>query len=166
MAANSPRSAIALTLQISSIIIKSTFLSLAYAEGGCPIRYTLRIQMILINLLISVVPLIMVGVISYSINLHNAKKNVSQTVDMLFVQVNSRIAEYFDEINSISKSVFLNKSLQTIHQVEEANWTKYTWIQDHLNAYLETNQSIKGIYWKDNFGNVFSTQSAAGQCGR
>ncbi|MFD0714301.1 sensor histidine kinase [Paenibacillus sp. GCM10027626] len=115
--------------------------------------------MVLFNVLISVVPLVLVGVIAYSINYHNTKQSMSNSVDILFTQVNSRIEEYFDEINAISKSVFLSKSLQSIHQADEANWVKFTRIQNHLNAYLETNQSIQGIYWVDQNGSVYNTSS-------
>lgn len=124
-------------------------------------KYKLRIQLVLINVSIAVVPLILVGYIAHNIHLDYIKNNISNSVNVLFSQVNSRITEYFDEMNAISKSVFLNRSLQALHRAEETNWVKYTWIQDHFNSYMEMNSSIRGVYWRDGEGKVYTSSSLA-----
>ncbi|WP_158289357.1 sensor histidine kinase [Paenibacillus flagellatus] len=123
------------------------------------IRYKLRVQMVLFNVMIAVVPIIFIGFVSYSAHYHTMKRSISDSVDILFAQTNGRIEQYFDEINAVSRSVFLNKGLQQTLLSERDEWVQFGWLRNHFSAYLEVNASIQGLYWIKPNESVFSTAS-------
>lgn len=110
-------------------------------------KYRLRSNMIAINILIGILPIIVIGIIAYQINYYNMKKSVLSSVDILFNQVSGRLEEYFNNMDLISKSVFFSKNLQLniLDNDEEYSFLKYNYIRDYLDSYLELNNSLNGI---------------------
>lgn len=114
-------------------------------------KYTLRFQMVLVNLLISIIPIIFIGVIFYNIYLDNLEKQFSNLLDAYFNQVNTRLEEYFHNINLIADTAFVNKQLQSTLMEEDLDyWDKLTIIDEIINSYMKLNDSMIDIYILDN----------------
>lgn len=97
-------------------------------------KYKLRLQLIVINAVIAIVPVILIGAISYFVNVSSVEKNISNSVDIFFNQVNSRLDEYFNNINFISKSIFLNPTIQKVYAITET--------EDSINQFRTFEEGI------------------------
>ncbi len=109
-------------------------------------KYKMRFEMIFVNASISILPVILIGFIFYNMYLDSVRKNVSDSVDILFDQVNSRLEEYFDNINQLSQTAFYNKSLQNLlTNGDMSYWEKSERIAGLFQPYLDINDSIRLI---------------------
>lgn len=106
-------------------------------------------------------PILLVGGIAASVNDRIMKESVSQTVDVLFSQINGRIEEYFDDMDVYTQTIFYDKSVQTLIQREETGWTQYYQIKSYLDTYRDMNKSVKGIYFIHFNGSVYTSSSVA-----
>ena len=117
-------------------------------------KHKFRNRMIVINLLISIIPLLFLGAISFSSSLENQKRNISEMNDVLFYQISERIEEYCKNIDSLSLNVFYNKSLQDfllqkpsplISDDSSNLYQDRIAISNYFSSFFQTNNEIKGI---------------------
>lgn len=120
--------------------------------------------MIIVNTLITVVPIVLLGMIAYEVNYNNMKKSISNSVNIVFNQVNGRIEEYFDSIDALTRTLFLNPNLQTTLITEPEEYRlHYKNVQNYLNSFMELNKSIKGIWYRGYDENEYSASSYVSQ---
>ena len=107
----------------------------------------LRIKMIAINVLIAIIPILIFQIAFNFVYSGNVKKNVSNTFNILFEQVNGRLEEHVSSINRVSKIIFFNKELQDllVKQPDDNNYEDKNKILTQLGANTEMNESIRGI---------------------
>lgn len=120
----------------------------------------LRVWMVISNVLLSIVPVITIGIIAYSFHYNSMKENVLRTVNILFSQVNGRLEEYFDSVNLFSQTLFYDKYLQKLLLEEDKDWVDRNQIKSHLDVYLQLHNSIKGVYFIDKQGTNYTSSSA------
>ncbi|RED75218.1 sensor histidine kinase [Cohnella phaseoli] len=124
-------------------------------------QYSLSIRLVISNVIMVLLPILLVGGIAASVNDRIMKESVSQTVDVLFSQINGRIEDYFDDMDVYTQTIFYDKSVQTLVQREEMGWTQYYQIKSYLDTYRDMNKSVKGIYFIHFDGSVYTSSSVA-----
>lgn len=106
--------------------------------------------MIFVNLLISILPIVLIAFIFYSIFLNTIEGHVSNSIDLYFNQVDHRLEEYLNTVNIVADSVFLDKNLQELVVNKEISyWDKYNTIDDFFQSYLKFYESITDLYLMD-----------------
>ncbi len=121
-------------------------------------RYKLRIQLILINGMIVLTIIVVMGAIAAFHNYNSTKKSVSNSVDLLFNQVNGRLVEFLESVDLVSGAVFLNNDFQKMVLLEAGEsdgYDRYLNVRNYMNGYRELNHSIKGFVFVDSFGNRY-----------
>ncbi|QTH40121.1 sensor histidine kinase [Cohnella sp. LGH] len=121
-------------------------------------RYKLRIQLILINGMIVLTIIVVMGAIAAFHNYNSTKKSVSNSVDLLFNQVNGRLVEFLESVDLVSGAVFLNNDFQKMVLLEAGEsdgYNRYLNVRNYMNGYRELNHSIKGFVFVDSSGNRY-----------
>lgn len=121
-------------------------------------RYKLRIQLILINGMIVLTIIVVMGAIAAFHNYNSTKKSVSNSVDLLFNQVNGRLVEFLESVDLVSGAVFLNNDFQKMVLLEAGEsdgYDRYLNVRNYMNGYRELNHSIKGFVFVDSSGNRY-----------
>lgn len=123
------------------------------------VKYKLRMQMILINSLLAVLPLIIFGSIFFSISLNNSKTSISNTMNLLFKQVNGRVSEYFSTIDQLTQTMTYNIRLQNLLiGSDKNNPENKKEINQYFQLYKDINNSITDILFVELSENVFTNK--------
>ena len=123
-------------------------------------KYKLRYKMIFVNLFISIIPIILIAFIFYSIFLDTVERHVSNSIDLYFNQVGHRLEEFLKTVNIVADSVFLDKNLQKLITDEGVSyWDKYNEIDYFFQSYLKFYDSITDIYLIDQNKSVYHSRS-------
>lgn len=129
-------------------------------------KSSLRFQMIAVNVCISIIPVVAIVSIAYVLYVDSLKKGMSETVDMLFNQVNGRLEEYFDAIDHLSKVTFYNSELQnSVLDRKDSSGThsdadyvnQFRKLKTRLSPFLKMNPSVKDIVVVDQGGRMYNT---------
>lgn len=75
-------------------------------------RNSLRMQMVLFNLLIMLTPLVIIQIVFSNVYYSYVEKNVTNTYTMIFNQVRGRLTEYVRGLDGASTTLFLNADFQ------------------------------------------------------
>lgn len=123
-------------------------------------KYKLRHNMILINLFISIIPLVIISIIFYNIFITNIEEKLLNSLQIYFNQIDYRLDEYLNTVDLIADSVFLDKKLQEI-LLSKSNtyWDKYTEIDSIIESFLKFNESVRDIYIKDQNNLIYHSMS-------
>lgn len=131
---------------------------------------SLRFEMIAVNVCISIIPIVAIVSVAYVLYVGSLKKGMSETVDMLFNQVNGRLEEYFDSIDHLSKITFYNSELQNsfLHRKDnpgsrgDADYVnQFKQLKTRLSPFLKMNPSVKDIVVVDPGGRMYNTNGYA-----
>jgi len=91
---------------------------------------------------------------------NSTKKNVSNSVELLFDQANNRLLEFLESVNLVSSAVFLNGDFQKM-VLEVAGgsdgYDRYLNMRNYMNGFRELNHSIKGFVFVDSAGNRYNS---------
>lgn len=111
-------------------------------------RYRFRVSMIIINAVISTLPIILIGTIVQNIILSGNVEKLNSNVDTSFNQINSQLDTYFHNIRQFSKVVFFDDRVMNVLENDPRleNDKNIFMFRDYFSSVMQMNLNIKDIY--------------------
>lgn len=111
-------------------------------------RYRFRVSMIIINAVISTLPIILIGTIVQNIILSGNVEKLNSSVDTSFNQINSQLDTYFHNIRQFSKVVFFDDRVMNVLENDPRleNDKNIFMFRDYFSSVMQMNLNIKDIY--------------------
>lgn len=111
-------------------------------------RYRFRVSMIIVNAVISTLPIILIGTIVQNIILSGNVEKLNSSVDTSFNQINSQLDTYFNSIRQFSKVVFFDDRVMDVLENDPKleNDENIFMFRDYFSSVMQMNLNIKDIY--------------------
>ena len=106
----------------------------------------LRVKMVLINLLITLLPLILFQIVFINIYFNTVQKNISNNHDIFFNNVSRRLNEYVNSVNKTSIQLFLNNDFQddVVRELQAPHWSNRLNLTKRLAGFNLIDDRITG----------------------
>lgn len=111
-------------------------------------RHTLRKRMILVNILLSVIPILLLCVVTMVVYIYSVRHFVRNSADLLSDQSVKRAEDCFDNVNRMSGSIFYDTNIiESILKItdEKEYFKQYNKIAKEFDRYVGMNEMLQGI---------------------